>query len=97
MTKNMAFGKRLLHEVLEPGDYFEFPDCTVREFAILPVDGGEDFSYTLHLYDKPPLTMTNVTFSDGGRLDEVYSCPEGVNDSIIIECVSGPIVIFWKR
>ncbi len=88
--------KRLLAKRLQLADEFTFKYCAVREFAILPVDGREDFGFAITLYGER-FEMYNVGFDDGGLNDSIYSCPERVDDSIIIECILGEINIFYKN
>ena len=81
---------------LQLADEFTFKYCAVRQFAVLPADGRVDFGYAITLYGER-FEMHNVTLEDGGLNDAIYSCPERIDDSIIIECIQGEILVFYKN
>ena len=92
-------GRRLHCEQIPVGETYNFQDCSVREFTIMPEDGSKPFSYTLHLYGKP-VTIKNVILSDGGLNDYIHSCPDdpkNPEDFIGVECLEGPLLLFYKN
>ena len=92
-------GRRIQCKEIVVGETYNFQDCSVREFTIIPQDGSQAFSYNLLLYGQVIL-IKNVVLSDGGLNDYLHSCPDNPtapDDFIGVECLEGPILLFYKN
>ena len=89
-------GKRLFMKVLNPGESFVFEFCAIREFAITPSNGQEDFSYDFTVYGQT-VRFVNVLLEDGGLNNYIKSCPDEPTGAIEIKSVTGQLVVFHKN